>query len=184
MITDETRYGRVASALHWLIGVALLAQIAFGFALDELAPRGTPARAGTINLHKSIGLVLLALIVLRLGWRLAHALPRWPAAMPAWQRRAATLGHRALYFCLIAMPLTGYVGSNFSRHGVKFFGLALVPWGPDWPAAYRLMTGLHAAIAWAFVLLIAGHVAMAVLHAWREGIPSLGRIGLRKLRES
>jgi cytochrome b561 len=62
------RYDRVAMTLHWAIGLALLAQIVFGFLLDDLAPRGTPARASVINLHKSFGLVLLALIALRLGW--------------------------------------------------------------------------------------------------------------------
>ena len=66
---EASSYGRVAAALNWLIGLALLGQIVFGFLLDDLAPRGTPARGAVINLHKSCGLVLLALIVLRVGWR-------------------------------------------------------------------------------------------------------------------
>ena len=65
-------YTRTAVVLHWAIGLALLAQIVFGFLLDDIAPRGTPARAGVINLHKSFGLVLLALIVVRLLWRWRH----------------------------------------------------------------------------------------------------------------
>ena len=75
-----SRYDTVAIFLHWLIGLALLAQIAFGFLLDELAPRGTPARSGTINLHKSLGLVLALAVVLRLGWRWSHAPPPWPTS--------------------------------------------------------------------------------------------------------
>ena len=158
------KYDPVAVALHWAIGLALIGQIAFGFLLDDLAPRGTPARAGVINLHKSLGLVLLALVAARLGWRLAHRPPPWPPGVPRWQRGAAEWGHRALYACMLLMPLSGYVASNFSRHGVKFFGLALAPWGPDLPAVYRFLVGVHDATAVLFAVLIAGHIAAAAWH--------------------
>jgi cytochrome b561 len=86
---ETSRYDAVAVALHWLIGVALLAQITFGFLLDEIAPRGTPSRSAVINLHKSFGLVLAVAILARLAWRLGHRAPPWPATMPEWQQRAA-----------------------------------------------------------------------------------------------
>ena len=161
------RYDRTAVALHWLIGLALIAQIAFGFLLDDIAARGTPARAAVINLHKSLGLVLLALIAARLAWRLLHRPPGWPAGMARWQRRAASWGHRALYACMFAMPLSGYVASNFSKHGIRFFGVALAPWGPDLPAVYRFFNGVHVATAFLFAALIAGHIAVALLHRRR-----------------
>ena len=164
MSTDDTRYGRVASTLHWLIGVALIAQITFGFLLDDIAPRNTPSRAAVINLHKSFGIVLGVLIVLRLLWRLRHRPPRWPAAMPLWQQRAARLGHHALYVCMVAMPASGYIASNFSKHGVRLFGQALKPWGPDLPNVYAAFNLLHVATAWLFTALIVGHVAMALKH--------------------
>ena len=166
------RYTRVAAVLHWLIGISLLGQIAFGFLLDELAPRATPARAGMINLHKSIGMVLGILIVARIAWRVAHAPPAWPGSMSPKQQRAAVLGHRALYACMAAMPLAGYIGSNFSQHGIRFFGTPLAPWGPDWPAAYSFFVGVHVATAFVFVALIAGHVAVALKHALveRDGV--------------
>jgi YVTN family beta-propeller protein len=166
------RYDRVAMILHWAIGLALLGQVVFGFLLDELAPRGTPARGPVINLHKSFGLVLLALILLRLGWRLAHRPPPWPAGMAPSLRRAALWGHRALYACMLLMPLSGYIASNFSQHGVKFFGLALKPWGPNLPGVYSFFNGMHVALAWAFSALIAGHVAFALLHLFvrRDGL--------------
>ncbi len=160
------RYGRVAIALHWMIGLALLAQIAFGFLLDDIAPRGTPARATTINLHKSVGIVLGVLIVARLAWRLRHRPPAWPGSMPIWQQRAARVSHRALYVCMIAQPLSGYVASNFSKHGIKFFGSTWRAWGPDLPAVYTFFNGLHIAIAWAFCGLIILHVAAAIKHRW------------------
>ncbi len=170
--TRGDRYDRVAAVLHWLIGVALLAQIVFGLLLDDIAPRGTPARAGVINLHKSFGIVLGLAIVLRVAWRLAHRPPDWPAAMTAWQRRAAHAGHVALYACMVAMPVSGYVGSNFSRHGVRFFGQPIAPWGPDLPAVYSALDGLHVATGWLFTALVAGHVLAALQHAWiaRDGV--------------
>ena len=168
MREPDTRYDRIASALHWLIGVALLAQIAFGFLLDDLAPRGTPSRAAVINLHKSIGIVLGVAIVLRLAWRLRHRAPAWPAVMPSWQRRAARHGHTALYVCMTVLPLSGYIASNFSKHGVRFFGLKLAPWGPDLPAVYDALNALHVATGWLFTALIVGHVAFALKHALHD----------------
>jgi cytochrome b561 len=165
MQADSNRYDSVAIALHWLIGAALLGQIAFGFLLDEIAPRGTPARSGVINLHKSFGIVLLLLIVLRIAWRLAHRPPAWPGTMPAWQQAAATVVHRAMYACMIVMPLSGYIASNFSKHGVKFFGTALAPWGPEMPKVYDVFNGIHVATAFVFIALIACHVAAATKHA-------------------
>lgn len=156
------RYDRVARALHWGIALLLVGQIAFGFLLDTLAPRGTPSRGMVINLHKSCGLVLLVLIAARLAWRLRHEPPRWPAFMGLAARRAASWGHRLLYATMLALPLSGYVGSNLSKHGLKFFGIPVPPWGPDIPAAYRFLNGMHALLALAFTALVVGHVAMAL----------------------
>lgn len=169
---NNPRYDRVAIALHWLIGLALLGQIGFGFMLDDIAPRGTPARAATINLHKSFGIVLGVLIVLRLLWRQRHTPPAWPAVMPSNQQRAATLGHRTLYACMLLMPLSGYVASNFSKHGVKFFGNVLKPWGSDLPQVYNFFNSMHVATAVVFTALIVGHVAIALKHALvdRDGV--------------
>ncbi|RQO63482.1 cytochrome b [Paucibacter sp. KBW04] len=166
------RYDRFARWLHALMGLALLAQIGFGFALDELAPRGTPARAGVINLHKSWGLILLGLLLLRLFWRLRQPSPGWPARMSRAQTLAALWGHRALYACMLLMPLSAYLASNFSKHGIKFFGHAIAPWGPESPAVYAALNGFHKGLAWVFCALILGHIAMALKHHFvdRDGL--------------
>jgi cytochrome b561 len=177
--TAAPRYGRVAIALHWLIGAGLLAQIAFGFLLDEIAPRGTPARAGVINLHKSLGIVLAVLIVLRLVWRLWHRPPAWPVSMSIWQQRAARIGHAALYACMIVMPASGYLASNFSKHGVRLFGTRLLAWGPDLPPVYAALNLLHVTTAWLFTALIVGHVLIAARHALVDRGGLLARIGPR-----
>ncbi len=168
------RHGRATIALHWLLGLALLGQMVFGFVLDDIAPRGTPARAGVINLHKSIGVVLALLTVARLAWSLGQSAPAWPASMPEWEQRAARLGHQVLYACMIVVPLSGYVASNFSKYGVTFFGVALHPWGANLPSVYAFFNGLPVATSWLLCVLVAGHVAMALKHALvdRDGVMS------------
>jgi len=161
----RSRYDGVAAWMHWGIGALLLLEIAFGLLLDDIAPRGTTARASVINLHKSFGIVLGVLIVLRIAWRLAHAPPPWPPSMSLARQRAANAGHAGLYLCMVVAPLAGYVGSNFSKYGVRFFGAELAPWGPDSPRAYATLVAVHDVSSYLLLALIVGHVAMALKHA-------------------
>src|SRR2546430_17721119 len=92
MNPNPTRYTRTAMTLHWLIAAVVLAQIAFGWHL-QLIPRLTPDRTIFVNFHKSTGLVIGVLIVLRLVWRLSHKPPPLPSSMPEWERRAALVNH-------------------------------------------------------------------------------------------
>jgi cytochrome b561 len=164
-------YDRVAVALHWLIAVCLIGQILFGWYLGSV-PRGTPARAIYVNLHKSTGLTLALLILVRLYWRLTHPAPPLPRFIPTWEREAARWNHLALYGCMLIMPLSGYIASNFSKYGVKLFNIvSLPPWGVDDPTLYALFNGTHIVTSYAFVTLIVLHIAAAVRHAvQRDGI--------------
>ena len=168
----DARYGRVAMALHWLIGLALAAQWTFGLLLDDLAPRGTPARGAWVNLHKSFGIVLGLLIVARLLWRLGHPPPPWPQRFSVQQQRWATLGHGLLYLLMLLLPTFGYLASNFSKHGVRFFGWPWPAWGPDLPDVYKLLNNLHGLTAWLLAAVVAGHVALALWHGFvrRDGL--------------
>ena len=159
------RYTRTAMLLHWLIAVAVLAQIAFGWYLQKV-PRKTPERAVYVNYHKSTGMLIGLLIVLRIAWRLKHRPPPLPASMPMWERRAARANHVLLYACMIIMPLAGYTASNFSKFGVKFFNRVLLPpWGIDDRSIYAFFNGLHVATSYVFVVLIALHLLAAMKHA-------------------
>jgi cytochrome b561 len=151
-------------ALHWVIALAVLGQIAFGWYLQTV-PRLTPDRTVFVNLHKSTGLVIGILILVRLAWRLTHEPPPLPAAMPVWERRAARASHVLLYVCMLIMPLAGYTASNFSKFGVKLFNrIVLPPWGVDDRAVYAFFNGLHVATSYVFVALIAIHIAAALKH--------------------
>ena len=165
------RYTRVAIALHWLIALGVLAQIGFGWALQDI-PRGTPNRTIYVNFHKSTGMILGVLILVRLAWRLSHKPPPLPASVPAWQQRAARASHGLLYACMLVMPLAGYAASNFSRFGVNFFNAVMLPpWGADNRAIYALFNGLHVWTSYLFVALIALHILAALKHlAGRDAV--------------
>ncbi|WP_255428238.1 cytochrome b [Ramlibacter cellulosilyticus] len=158
----------MAVALHWIVALALVGQVLLGWYVHEI-PRGTPARGWWINLHKSTGLLLGLLVLFRLGWRLRQGAPARVTGLPAWQRYAAGASHALLYACMLALPLTGYLASNFSRHGIKFFNTALLPpWGADDKAVYAALNGAHVALTWVLVALVALHVLAALTHLVRR----------------
>ena len=167
----STRYTNTAITLHWLLALALLAQIAFGWFLGDV-PRGTPARTIYVNLHKSTGMVIGLLILLRVYWRLSHPAPALPSSMPTWERVAAKWSHVLLYVCMIVMPVSGYVASNFSKYGVNFFNsIKLPPWGVDDAAIYGVFNTTHMVTSFLFVALIAAHVLAALRHlVTRDGV--------------
>jgi cytochrome b561 len=152
-----TRYTRTAITLHWLIALAVLGQIAFGWYL-QLIPRLTPDRTVLVNFHKSTGLVIGLLI-------LTHTPPPLPESMPAWERSAARVNHVLLYVCMLIMPIAGYTASNFSKFGVKLFNaVPLPPWGVDDRGIYAFFNGLHVGTSYVFVSLIVLHVLAAAKH--------------------
>ena len=174
----------MAIALHWAVGAALLGEMAFGYLLDDIAARGTPARGAVINLHKTLGLYIGFLIIFRLAWRLAHAPPPLPAATPRWERRAARVGQALMYVGMLVLPLSGYIASNFSKHGVRLFGVALRPWGPDLPAVYAVFNNIHVFGSWLFTALVVGHVLASLKHFLidRDGVMQAMWPRLRRYR--
>lgn len=173
-------YSRVAIALHWLLAAALFAQLALGWWMIDLPKSPAGLRAGWFNVHKSIGITIALVVLGRAMWRTRH--PVAGAALPRWQQVAAALNHAALYTCMLVIPLSGYLGSTFTRYPVRYFGFALPDWNRDWPAAKQLMSAVHYATVWLFMTLVALHVAAALWH-WlrrdavcaRMGLPALSR---------
>lgn len=160
----HARYTTTAIALHWLIALLLLGQFAFGLLLEDI-PRGTPARGMYVNLHKSSGILIGLLILVRIGWRLTHRPPPLPDTMPAWQRHASRFSHILLYLCMVTLPLSGYLASNFSRHGIKFFNLVhWQPWGPDDKAWYAFFNQTHHLAALLLAILVGLHLLAVAKH--------------------
>jgi cytochrome b561 len=176
------RYTTPAVILHWLIAALVVGQFAWGWLMQDI-PKSPPGlRADAFNFHKSVGLCLLALMLFRLGWRIAHPPPPLPA-MPAWQARLAKVTHVALYAALLVMPTAGYLGSVWSGYPVRWFGITLPAWGTPDPALKDAMSDVHAVTSWVLLSLVTLHVAGALRHALRgDGVlarMSLARRGAR-----
>ena len=156
------RYSPTAVALHWLLAILLIGLIGVGWYM--LSIEDEPGSGQFFTLHKSIGIVVLALVVWRLTWRLGHAPAPLPLSVPVWQEIAFRASHRLLYAAMIAMPLLGLAGSAYSKSGIEFFGLS-VPRAvtPNHDLAEAFFTA-HSVVAWGLVALVAVHVLAALKH--------------------
>ena len=158
-----TGYRFPAIALHWLVGLLIIGMLILGYYMINV-PKGTPGRASYFNLHKSIGVMVGVLILLRLAWRLTHRAPQLPNTMPQWEVRAARWSHRLLYLCMVVQPASGYISSSFNKYGVKFFGFPLPKWGWEDPGLRDLFGFIHYVAGAIFTALVVLHVLAAFKH--------------------
>jgi cytochrome b561 len=172
----RSRYTTIAIILHWLVAALVLAQFPLGWWMQEIAKQPPGPRVEAFNLHKSVGLTIAALMLVRIAWRLGHPAPPLPA-MPLWQSRLAHVTHFLLYAVLIALPLTGYLGSAYSGYPVKFFGITLPAWAGKDLALKDLMSATHLGLAWTLAFAFAIHMAGVAKHVLvnRDGL--LRRMG-------
>ena len=158
----DWRYSRPAALLHWSVAILLMAMAALGWFMMTIEE--DPGSVWYFDLHKSFGLVLAALVALRLIWRLTHRPEALPATLPAWQIRLAHWTQFLLYVLMVLMPLTGYLGASYSKKGVQFFGISTPHWAlPNHDLAEQFY-GIHSALIWAIVALVALHVLGALKH--------------------
>lgn len=163
----DTRWGAIAQTLHWLIALLIVVQGAIGLMMVDLGM--TPVKVKVFALHKSIGLSVLALVLLRLSWRAAQRTPRDPPA-PAWQRIAARVSHALLYLLILALPLSGWLFNSAANFPLSWFGLVHVPsltHGYD-PSLKSLALSAHVALFWILAGVVAIHVAAALWHHFRK----------------
>lgn len=167
---SSVRYGSVAQFLHWTIVALLVVQVTLGKVADSL-PVGIE-RLAVMARHKSFGITILALALVRLVWRRIDRPPALPA-MPRWQEIAARLNHWALYALLFALPLSGWLMSSAANRPVSWFGLAQLPdlIAPD-PDLREWFHDLHHFLIWALYALVGLHVAAALKHQFvdRDGL--------------
>jgi cytochrome b561 len=167
MSGSNQRYGAVAMTLHWLIAVAIIGMLVLGKYMHGL-PRSDPDKFMLYQLHKSFGLTVLALTVLRIGWRLVNRAPPLPATMPAWERLAAHASHFLLYALMLAIPLSGWAMISASTLGVPtlWFGQIEVPNLPVTPGdeTQETFEDAHELLGNLMILLLLVHVAAALKH--------------------
>lgn len=156
------RWGPVSQTLHWLIVLLVLGNGALGLVMTEM--RNSPDKIDSYLLHKSFGLTLLALVALRLAWRLYAGRPL-PLPMPRWQGRIAALTHGALYALLFAVPLSGWVFNSAAGFPLRWFGLVRVPAiAAKGDALREFAEALHEWLFWGLIALAVMHAAAAFYH--------------------
>lgn len=146
-IASPKKYTRTAIILHWLIAIAIIFMFALAWFMTNLpkeAPKSSSfdlfnlgiftwqlneevsPRSFYFNLHKSVGVTLLGLILFRVFWRLTHPAPPLLKSMKVWEKKLAKGSHHAFYLVMVLLPLSGFIMSMYSKYGVKWFGISIV----------------------------------------------------------
>jgi cytochrome b561 len=156
------RYSALAISLHWLMGLWLVVMASLGWYM--MAIEDDPGSDWYFNLHKSLGLIFLTLVAVRLVWRLLNPPARLPTTMPRWQVLLSGLTQFALYICMALIPLAGYLGASYSEHGVLLFGWPLPVWATSSHDNAEWFFDIHGTLVWVLIVLVAGHAAGALKH--------------------
>ena len=154
-------YDRVARLLHWTVGALIIVNLILGIVHDWV-PKGWPV----MDLHKSIGLLVLALSLFRLSWRITHPAPPLPAHMGRLEAFAAHGLHWIFYALMIILPTTGWIFSSAGPWPLHFFWLFDVPkFAVEKGAPLAIGThNAHVVFGYAWVALLIGHVGAALRH--------------------
>ena len=162
----RSRYSNVAIALHWAMAVLLIANLVMGLLFDRIEHADKPLFFTLVQFHKSTGITILALAVVRLLWRLMNPPPPLPDHMTSTERVLATLSHWGFYFLMFALPLTGWamVSSGKLVFPMFWYGLFEIPTLPV-PKGWNYH-GAHGFLGWVVLALIVLHVAAALKHQY------------------
>ncbi len=199
MNQPSTRYTRTAVVLHWLIALGIFAMFALGWYMSEL-PKDAPKQMGFdlfdlgiytwqlaaeasprtfyYNLHKSIGVTLLALIIIRVLWRITHRTPALLTSYKTWEKKLATGTHHLLYLLMVAMPLSGLIMAVNSKYGIKWFGINFSG-GLDNEAYRDFFKEVHEAIGAILLIIVILHIAGALKHKFIDKDDTMKRMSLK-----
>ncbi|MEY3861854.1 MAG: hypothetical protein RIR60_220, partial [Pseudomonadota bacterium] len=184
MKQTPSHYTKTAIILHWLIAIFIALMFVLGWYMAEL-PKEAPKqmaydlfdlgvytwqaaeeispRTFYFNLHKSLGLTVLALIILRILWRITHTPPAALSSYKAIEKKVATATHHSLYLLMLAVPLTGLTMAINSKYGVKWFGIDLIA-GLDNKPVRDFFECTHEFVGIVLLVLIGIHLLGALKH--------------------
>lgn len=160
-------YTRTAQVLHWLMAIIFILAWVIGFYSGNFLSYDVDGsfKGSVTTLHKNIATVIIFLVVIRIFWRYTHPAPELPNTMSPTMKRLAHLGHIALYFMLLALPITGCLFSwsaGYPAPVLYLFNLpALISENPEVTA---IVKPLHIYLSWAAGLLLVGHILAALKH--------------------
>jgi cytochrome b561 len=157
------RWGAIAQLLHWLIVLFIVAQFTLATLFEQL-----PAGAKKLTLlsrHKSIGITILMLALVRLAWRWSNPTPTLPDTLKPYERTLARLTHALLYVLLFAVPLSGWLMSSARGFPVSWFGFLQLPdLVPKNKALYEALLTTHGILAWTLGIVATVHLVAALKH--------------------
>ncbi len=155
--------------LHWVVAAAVIFQLYLGFELGDL-PQESAERLGVLRWHATIGVTIFVLMLVRLAWRLTHAVPPAPTTLGPRLARVARAVHIAFYVVLLILPLSGLSLVAGASDRVPVLGIELPGFGPVSEALRGTLWLIHATVAIATSVMVVGHVCAAVRHAMlRDG---------------
>ena len=156
-------WGTFAKTLHWLIALLVIGMICVGFFMGDF-PKAI--RGNVYQIHKSIGITILFLMLIRIWWRLTNPTPKLPTNMPRWQQISAHASHGLIYLALVAMPLVGWAMSTAAGKPVNYFFLVKInmPFVPLSKPVASFFGDAHEVIAWIIVALGVLHILGALKH--------------------
>lgn len=163
-LSTVTRYSRQLIWMHWVIAILVILLLSVSFFLEDFPKDLRPT---AIMLHKSLGLTVLFLMLLRFYWLYKLGRPALPATLSPWEINLARMVQMAMYLFLIAMPSVGWLMSVFSDHIPVWFGLIPLPLPGVMPNAAwgQFLFQIHQSIAWILIALIGLHIVGAFKHA-------------------
>lgn len=157
------KYGIITRTLHWLTALMIIGLLCIGLSFGFMA--NGPSH-NLIFIHKSTGVTLLILMIIRAAWRLIDPAPPLPTYLNRWESITAKIVHFLLYLLPIIMPITGIIMSLSAGYTVPFWSFGTIHWSfiPKNPILTHLMHECHEYIAIAIIALIALHTAGALKH--------------------
>lgn len=159
----QDSWGSVTKFLHWLIALLVLFMVVLGLTMG-LFPK--PFKYTLYAIHKSTGITILFLMLVRLAWRFMNPTPKFPNHIPNWQQKAAHASHTLLYAILILMPLSGWIMSTAGGHPTKVWWWLVInaPGIPKDKAISHTAGDIHEFLAWTLVAVLVIHIAAALMH--------------------
>jgi cytochrome b561 len=158
----ENSYGIISILLHWIVSFALIALISAGFYMTSLEP--SEDKFAIYRIHKATGVIVFALVLFRIIWRLKNITPKLPDSTPDWQKAASKINIRVLYFIMITMPSSGLLMSLFSGREVSVFGLFTIPSLDKKPKLASLFNEIHDGFAVLLIITVILHISAAFYH--------------------
>ena len=199
MKQTPSRYTKTAIVLHWLIAIFIALMFVLGWFMAEL-PKEAPKqlaydifdlgvytwqlaeeaspRTFYFNLHKSLGLTVLSLIVLRILWRITHTPPAALSSYKAIEKKVATATHHSLYLLMLAVPVTGLIMAINSKYGVKWFGMGVIA-GLDNKPMREFFECTHEFVGIVLFVLIGIHLLGALKHKLIDKDDTMSRMSLK-----